>query len=110
MQLSDPEIHLSTFGRGAFDQRDCYKKGSSAAQFGESPHNYNAAVDVWFLVNGVYVADEKLYKEKLSGKIPDHLQWPISYFRNGKVTIDWPHVQARDWKELVSKGILKLVD
>jgi hypothetical protein len=110
IQSNFPEIHTSCLGRGAFEQNDFYRKGKSAALYGASPHNYNAAMDVWFLVNGIYVSDKTLYKEKLSGKVPDYLRWPISYFRNGNIYTDWPHVEVKDWKNLVSKGILKLVD
>lgn len=47
LQISLPDAHISCAGRGKEEQERMWKAHSSRARWGESAHNYNAAIDIF---------------------------------------------------------------
>lgn len=107
-QSQNPEAHISAAGRGKADQEADFEAGRSNAHWGQSPHNFNAAVDVFKLLQTGASWDRQWFTNVMA---PDArgagFVWGGDW--RGKLG-DYPHVEVADWKELVAKGILKLVE
>lgn len=99
-------FHISEGGRGRVEQESDFQRGASKAHFGESAHNYNCAFDTFFLVNGQYSLDEKLYAA-LQAEIPEFVNW---YGSKGAVFYERPHFEKRNWKDLRIAGLIALVE
>lgn len=106
----NPEAHISYAGRSKEEQELFYKKGLSRAQYGQSAHSYNAAID-WFRLTlaGQASFDTSWYKTVLGPAVmkEDWLTW---YGAPGSKFFEYAHVQVKAWKDLVSSGLLKLVE
>lgn len=107
-QKVNKDAHVAWGIRNEKDQNDAYKRGTSKAKYGESPHNFEPAqaIDLfritqtgaewgapWF--NGT--VGPAVAKEK-------DLAWGGSWARFK----DLPHIEIKDWKERVKTGIAKL--
>lgn len=108
LQKRNPEIHISAAGRGKKEQEDYFKKGASKAKYGESAHNYNAALDLFRLtLSGAsfqtlwYIQNVKPEVNK-SGFLEYGGDW--THFK------DWPHCEVANWKDMVKKKELLLVE
>lgn len=100
------EAHISAFGRGKADQEGDFLKGVSRAHYGQSPHNYNAAVDWFRLTLGGANFDAPWFND-LFGKLNDPaLTWGGSFLS----IRDLPHVEWAQWEQDVASGLLKLVE
>lgn len=95
---------MSEAGRGKVRQELLYSSGASKAHYGESAHNYNCAVDTFFLINGKLSYDKLLYTKI---KIPDTIYW---YGGPYAVFYERPHFEVKDWKDLKNSGSIKLVE
>lgn len=105
VQLAHPEAHVSSAGRGKLEQELFFKQGSSRAKYGQSAHNYNAAIDIFKLhMNGaewpkpwftdvVGAAVKKLNENPSDFK----LKW---YGEPGSKFYELPHVEIKDWASL----------
>jgi len=104
-QNDHPEAHISCAGRGEAEQKRCYEEGTSRAQWGESAHNWNAALD-FFVNKPGDIYNSEWFKNVLGPAIPDFLEW---YGRPGSKFFELPHVQVKDWRKLRALGELDLV-
>jgi len=94
-------FHISDAGRGKADQTRYKLQGSSRAEYGESAHNYNMAVDIFFQINGKLVWDRGLYEQF---KIPDHIAW---YGVKTSPFYELPHFQIKNWRQDKDKKLVE---
>jgi len=107
-QTTNNDAHVAWGARGEKDQNDALKKGTSKAKWGESPHNFVPPLAI------------DLFRLTLTGA-----EWPASWFNTyvgpdvaKTADLEWggtfpkfrdaPHVQIRNWKDLVASGKAKL--
>jgi len=102
-----PEAHISDAGRGRDDQEAYFQRGASKAHFGQSAHNYNAAIDVFEIRNGKATWDKAWYNSKIAPKLNSSLVW---YGKPGSKFFELPHIELKGWKEMAQEGALGLVD
>lgn len=108
-QAKHPEAHISCAGRGRADQEAAFKSKASKAHYGQSSHNYGAALDI-FEMGGDDVKDiyeRKWYKVNLAADLPDWICW---YGAPGASFPELPHVEVRKWKQLRDEKKIKLVE
>lgn len=106
-QALHPEAHISEAGRDSNTQQILRSKGASKANFGQSAHNWNAAIDIFELSGDMKDIYEPAWYNKLfPSNIPDWLKW---YGEPGSQFFELPHVEVRNWKVLVEQGSLQLV-
>ena len=106
VQLNNPAFHCAEAGRGKIEQEILFAKGRSRARWGQSAHNANIAFDSFFLVDGQYSLDRKLY-ESIEPEIPDFISWygsPRASFP------EVPHFECKGWKKLLAIGDVRLVE
>jgi len=107
-QARHPEAHISCAGRGREDQNKYYHAGASRARWGESAHNYNAALDFFEMGQSQRdIYEIEWFLHVLKPNLPTFVRWfgePKSDF------YELPHVEVANWKKLVSVGLLKLVE
>lgn len=112
LQSRIPEAHISCAGRGKTEQELFLKQGTSRAKYGQSAHNYNAALDFFRLTQaGGASFDSIWYKTVLGPQILPH-QWIRWYgVIEGKDDYyELPHIELRNWRKLVKNGALRLVE
>lgn len=108
LQTRVPDAHVAYAGRGKADQEAFFKQGTSKAHYGESPHNYNLAMDLFQLTNIGARFDMNWYQTvinpevKKPGFLTHGLDWPK--FK------DAPHVEVAIWREMIKNGTAKLVE
>lgn len=96
IQKKHPEAHISEAGRGRIGQEVARLEQKSKAHFGESPHNYNMAIDVFRLLGSEADYDETWFKEVIEKNLLPHFLW---YGNEGPFR-ELPHIEMRDWKKL----------
>lgn len=106
VQEKYPEFHVACAGRGKIDQETYFAKGASNARWLESSHNFNAALDSFFMVSGEYRLDDYLYA-KIKEEITADIKW---YGEKNAVFKEKPHFEVANWKELRDQRILKPVE
>lgn len=106
MQAKYPMFHTCDAGRGKREQELFLAKGASKARWGQSSHNYNAALDTFFLVDGKYSLDQKLY-DSIAPEVPAFISW---YGAPGAKFYERPHFEIKTWREMVGAGEIKLVE
>ena len=106
MQLKYPEFHCAEAGRGKVAQTAFFVSGRSRAEYGKSAHNANAAIDTFFMVNGLYTLDQNRYDEVVKS-LPDFIRW---YGAPGSPFYERPHFEVLNWKSLLKQGDLELVE
>ena len=106
-QSLHPELHASCAGRGKVDQEECFLKKTSRAHYGQSAHNYNCGLDLFFIVPGKEIYDRELFNELIPKIMVDDLVW---YGAPGSVFFELPHVEVRNWRALVASGECELVE
>jgi hypothetical protein len=107
LQKKYPEIHVSEAGRGKERQEKLKKEGKSRASYGQSAHNYNAAIDVWFLVDKVYNLDHEHFERVVRPNLPMNLKW----YGDGRTDFyERPHIELLSWRHQRDIGELKLVE
>jgi hypothetical protein len=109
-QDTRPEAHISCAGRGQFDQEMLFIRGASKARYGESAHNYNAAIDFFELQGDIKnIYEPEWFKLVLAPAIQS-LSWLRWYGIPGAEFPELPHVEVRDWRVMRTKGALSLVE
>lgn len=105
------DAHISCAGRGKVDQQAFFHRGASNAQWTQSAHNWNAAIDVWFLdpvkINHYSLDREKFAAMFASNPLTTELNWygaPMSRFP------ELPHIEMRNWRDMAQRGDLALVE
>lgn len=101
------DAHISACGRGKEDQERDFAKGVSRAHWGQSPHNYNAAVD-WFRITqaGGAAFDRPWFQAKFATLNDPQLLWGGSFTSFP----DFPHVEIQGWRIAAQDGSLSLVE
>lgn len=107
LQLSYPEIHISCAGRDEHEQEQLFLRKATRAHFGKSAHNYNAALDLFFLTPGSSeIYPKEKFEQVVAKNLPIWIEW---YGRPGSSFYELPHVEIKDWRDLVKDGHLKLI-
>lgn len=107
-QKAQPEAHISCAGRGREEQETLFQSRRSRAHYGESAHNWNAALDIWENSGDIARIYEKLwFIDILQPALPSWIEW---YGRPGAAFQELPHVQPANWKRLRDTGLLALVE
>lgn len=80
--------------------------GTSKAAYGESPHNYGLAVDLFVIMStGQASWDKRFFVEVLG---PEAKKAGLVWGGDWRSLKDLPHIELPDWKEVVTKMALKL--
>ena len=106
-QAACPEVHVSCAGRGRVEQESDYQRGASRAHYGQSAHNFNCAVDTFVMIHDLDLYDKHWFQSILGPKITSKLEW---YGLPGASFYELPHIQIKNWKDLVQQGLAKLVE
>lgn len=107
LQIENPELHISCAGRGKIEQEALFQRGATKAHYGHSSHNFNAAFDVFFLIDGNYNLDAARFSLVIVPALYPSLTW---YGSPKAIFYERPHIELASWKELVSSGQLVLVE
>jgi hypothetical protein len=111
LQVLCPIIHCSAAGRGEADQEAFFLRGASRAHYGQSAHNVNAALDLFFLLGDTAIWDLSKANELFTRYMVPHLEnWIDWYGRPDAPFKELAHVEIRNWAWLVSTGKLVLVE
>lgn len=107
-QFKHPEMHTSEGGRGRIAQERDFQKRASRAHYLQSAHNYGCAMDLFVeLLGEKTIYPISWFTEVLYPNLPSWIEWlgaPNSSFP------ELPHIQLKDWKELVKRGEVKPVE
>lgn len=107
-----PDAHLSCAGRGRVDQDRCFKAGQSRATYGQSAHNYNAAIDIFRVTQQGTNYDPTWFRNAIGNAVREHNACPDVTFKiewygeEGSPFYELPHCQVAGWRLLN----LKLVE
>ena len=102
--------HVSCAGRGEQDQEDCFQKGSSLAHWGQSAHNYNAALDLFEMQGDQSNIYERVwFQTVLVPALTPDVQWYGDPKETGGKFVELPHVQWRTFKQLRDQKVIHLV-
>lgn len=108
IRVDHQDAHISWAGRGRIDQEYFFKKGASQAHYGESAHNANCAIDLFQQdQGGRYLLDAEWFKKVVEINIYSNLEW---YGAPGAKFKELPHVQIKNWRDLVLLGRAQLVE
>lgn len=112
LQSESPHFHVSCAGRGFEDQEEAYRRHASKAHFGQSSHNFNAAIDLFFIDDaGQAVWDLKemksIFKAEIGPRIKGWLRW---YGDEKSPFYELWHVEVKDWRQMALDGELQLVE
>jgi hypothetical protein len=106
-QQKHPEGHVSCGARGQVEQESLFLKNASKAHFGQSAHNYAAALDIFEnsgKLDDIY--EKQWFETVLKPELPAWLNW---YGEKGAAFYELPHVEVREWRQLAEMGTLKIV-
>ncbi|HEY5688539.1 MAG TPA: hypothetical protein VIS27_09575 [Yeosuana sp.] len=104
-QKDQPSFHISEAGRGKVRQNLLFDAGSSRAKWLESAHNYNVAIDTFFIDKEGKLSYDKDRYAKI--KVPNFITW---YGAPGSKFYERPHYQIKNWRDLLKDGKLKEVE
>jgi hypothetical protein len=107
LQLIVNDAHISECGRGIEKQKLYYKTGASRAKYGQSAHNWNAAIDIFQLKGGKAVYNRKWYEKQICARMEIWIKW---YGEPGSKFPELPHFEVCNWRELAKSGELGLVE
>ncbi len=108
-QRRHPEAHISCAGRGKLDQEAAFTNRVSKAHYGESAHNWNAAIDIFeMLDDGQHnIYERAWFCDVLEPELENYLNW---YGKAGSPYYELPHIELRAWRDARDSGVLKLVE
>ena len=95
--------HISEAGRGYAAQLAAFKAKASRAHYGESAHNYNAAIDIFFIDEHGKLSYDKDKYAPLVFDLPNAINW---YGKKGSPFYELPHFELNGWRNMK----LKLVE
>lgn len=107
IQKQFTDAHISCAGRGRLDQEILFHRGASKARYGQSAHNYNAAIDLFQNDNGMALWDREWFDMVVGANLTPRLKW---YGSPGASFYELPHVELADWNAMAHRGELKLVE
>jgi len=110
LQAMYPSAHISVAGRGKLAQQKALKEKSSLADWTESAHNWNCAIDIFRLLdNGKADWTPSWYKTTIGPMVADDLE--LVWYGDDKAKFkEQGHVEVKGWKQLVANGIEYLVE
>lgn len=106
-QSKHQEMHISCAGRGFADQTLAKKSGVSRAEYPDSAHNWNCAIDVFIQLPNKDLYDKTWFATVLAPEIPYFLNW---YGAPGASFYELPHIELRDWRGQKMAEKLSLVE
>jgi hypothetical protein len=112
IQKKTPDAHVSCVGRGRADQEDAFKKGTSKAQYGQSAHNYNVAIDIFKLhLNGAEWPRD-WFKANVGPAVARHNQSGADFKLNwygapGSKFFELPHVEILNWRDIKTRKLVE---
>lgn len=107
LQLEVPSAHISCAGRGEDEQNQLLLRRATRAAWGQSAHNYGAAIDIFELSGDLAnIYEPAWYEAQLKPRLEHYLVW---YGEPGSKFFELPHVELRGWRENVKYGKLTLV-
>lgn len=97
-QKNHPDAHISCAGRGKAEQEADFTNGVSHAHFGQSAHNYNAALDLFRItLAGGASFDNVWYRDTMApGAKAAGFVWGGDFH----TLHDFPHIEVKDWAKL----------
>lgn len=107
IQKQFPDAHISCAGRGHLDQETLYQRGATRAHYGESAHNYNAALDVFQQQGAEALWDIEWFDWVIGANLTQDLEW---YGAPKSVFYELPHIQIKAWRTMKDSGLIKLVE
>jgi hypothetical protein len=111
-QSQDHRLHCSKANRGALEQDQLFERRATRARWKQSSHNFGAAIDTFFLVDGKASWDIKLYFNlfgTIGEDIPEFIRW--YGIKEGKNDFwELPHFELRHWRRMVTNMELKAVE
>lgn len=106
LKMTDKSAHVSCASRGRVDQEVYFQRGASKAHYGQSAHNFGAAVDLFKLTEIGDLSYDKSWFNKIvctqvnlhnSASTNEPLNW---YGAKGSKFFELPHVELLNWKKL----------
>jgi hypothetical protein len=105
LRSSDNSAHISCGPRGRIDQEIYFQRGATRAHYGQSAHNYGAAIDIFRIDEAGKLSYDKTWFKSTVGRLvaehnqsqADKLTWygaPKSKF------FELPHVELTNWKKM----------
>lgn len=123
LQEKFPDAHISDAGRGKEKQEEKYNTitgykndgtpiRASYAHYGQSAHNYNAAIDIFQFGLDAKGKPLTLYKKDWFNKVVgNHLSPNLNWYGlPNSVFKEMPHVEMRAWRQMRDKKEIKLVE
>ena len=89
--------HISEAGRGYQAQEAAFTAKTSKAHYGQSAHNYNAAIDIFFIDSHGKLSYDKDNYAPLVFDLPNAINW---YGKKGSAFYELPHFEVNGWKSL----------
>lgn len=89
------------------EQEALFLRKATRAHYGESAHNFNAALDVFFMTDGKYDLDRVKFEFIIAPNLTQDLVWygsPASKF------YERPHIEIKGWMDLAKAGLIHLVE
>jgi hypothetical protein len=106
-QSRHPEAHVSCAARDEIEQEELFRRKASRAHFGQSAHNFGAALDIFEMSgNNNDIYERYWFLDVLKPELPE---WIIWYGEAGAEFPELPHIELRGWRDMVASGQLKLV-
>lgn len=106
-QALHPEAHISCAGRGKADQENLFLRKATLAHYGQSAHNYNAAIDVFALITGEKtIYPEDWFLKVLGPSIPSWLVWGHTWVKFPEM----PHIEVEGWEHLANISFIQIVE
>lgn len=104
-QKDQPSFHISEAGRGEVRQELLFNSGASTAHWLKSAHNFNMALDTFFIDKDGKLTYDKTRYAKI--KVPTWINW---YGATGSEFYERPHFEVRNWRELKKQGKIQEVE
>lgn len=125
IQASNPDAHISDAGRGRVMQEEYFSMvpQRSKAHYGQSPHNYNAAIDIFQNKSDQVIPnhfntyyDRNWFLQVVNKNLTPELRWLgdedewQKHLNKESNFFELPHVEIKSWRLLRDQKIIKLVE
>ena len=82
---------------------------TSLAHYGESAHNFNAALDMFRLIDGKADFTKLWFITNIAPVVHEHLEF-VWYGEDKAKFKEQGHIEVRNWRNMVKNGLLYLVE
>ncbi len=106
LRSSDNTAHISCGPRGRVDQEIYFQRGATRAHYGQSAHNYGAAVDIFRIDElGKLSYDKAWFNQVVGTEVRLHndhsTKEPLTWYgKKGSKFYELPHVELTNWKKM----------